>query len=159
MKRMIEAYAPVGTDAKKSVKLWKIAIGWTTAIVLLSYVASLFSMRSNLYSYSYKVGGNVILEGVLMPEFFMVIGRILAIYLVPALLAAVLVVQNYRYHRTGSMSVYLMKRLPNPWEYHRRCLTIPLVELVLTGVVVAVILLLFWGLYWLVVPIQANPYC
>ncbi len=56
------------------------------------------------------------------------------------------------------MSIYLMKRLPNPWEYHRRCLTIPFAELVLTGLVVAVILLLFWGLYWLVVPIQANPY-
>ena len=46
------------------------------------------------------------------------------------------------YHRQGSMSIYLMRRLPDPREYARRCWTLPLVGvgicLVLTAVTTAV---------------------
>ncbi len=36
----------------------------------------------------------------------------------------------YYSHYQNSQSVYLMRRLPDKWEYHRRCLTLPLCLLV-----------------------------
>lgn len=51
------------------------------------------------------------------------------------------------YHRQGSMSIYLMRRLPDPREYARRCWTLPLVGvgmcLVLTAVTTAVCYLIY----------------
>ena len=42
------------------------------------------------------------------------------------LAALVLAAQNYWSFRQESMSVYLMRRLPDRWDYPRRCLALPL---------------------------------
>lgn len=52
----------------------------------------------------------------------------------------------YLYHRMGSMSVYLMRRLPNRWELHRRCWTVPVLG-ALAGLVLLGMLL---GVYYLI---------
>ena len=58
-----------------------------------------------------------------------------------------LAIANYRYHFKGSKSVYLMRRLPDPREYARRCWTLPLIGvgicLVLTAVTTAVCYLIY----------------
>lgn len=45
-------------------------------------------------------------------------------YLV-ALVLVFLALGHYLYHRRGARTDYLMRRLPRPWEYHMRCLALP----------------------------------
>ena len=47
-----------------------------------------------------------------------------------AILMAIQVWRHYSYHTQGSHSVYLMRRLPDRWEYHRRCWAIPMLAMV-----------------------------
>ncbi len=49
-------------------------------------------------------------------------------------------------HHRQSMSVYLMKRLPNPWEYQIRCWTVPLLAILAAAIELA----LLYGLYYLI---------
>ena len=40
----------------------------------------------------------------------------------------ILVWRHYRFHTQDAMSVYTMRRLPDRWEYHRRCWTQPVLS-------------------------------
>lgn len=57
------------------------------------------------------------------------------LFLLPILLAGI----HYLFHTRGSKSIYLMKRLPDPRELHRRCLFLPC--LMLLGILAAMLLL------------------
>lgn len=60
-----------------------------------------------------------------MPSFAEMMDSRYYLFLVAALIMAVLAVQNYRYHLQGSKSIYLMRRLPDQKDFARRCLTLP----------------------------------
>ena len=70
----------------------------------------------------------------------------------PLLLPLVFLLWHYAYHYQGSRSVYLMRRLPDRWEYHRRCLAIPAATVAATAVLLAGSLALFYGAYMLFTP-------
>lgn len=70
---------------------------------------------------------------------------------------AVLVFRHYRYHRRDAMSVYLMRRLPDRWEYHRRCWAVPLMGAGLGLAAMGILLLLYYMLYILATPAQCLP--
>jgi len=76
------------------------------------------------------------------------------------LVAVVLVafaVNHYRYYRQESMSVYLMKRLPDRWEYHRRNLALPVTSLVVLLVTMVLLELVCFGVYLLMTPAGCLP--
>lgn len=56
-------------------------------------------------------------------------------------------VQNYQSHYKDSRSIYLMRRLPDRWELHRRCLILPLLELAMTLFLLAALTVGFYFLY------------
>ena len=68
-----------------------------------------------------------------------------------------LVWRYYRFHSQGAMAVYTMRRLPNPFEYHRRCWTQPflsaLAELAFYGLLMG----LCWLLWRFVTPAACLP--
>lgn len=79
----------------------------------------------------------------------------------PVLLLVLVSIGFAIYHyvtlRQGAKSNYLMGRLPDKKELHRRCLTFPLL-MVLAGVVlVAVLLPIFYGAYLLATPAGTMP--
>ena len=47
-----------------------------------------------------------------------------------------------------------MRRLPDRWEYHRRCLTIPLLAILSALVLIVVLIGLFYALYLHATPEQ-----
>jgi hypothetical protein len=64
----------------------------------------------------------------------------------------------FTYHSTyyrGSKSIYLMKRLPNPWERWRLCLTLPTLALLFFLLILVVMLLLTFAFYLLFTPESA----
>lgn len=68
--------------------------------------------------------------------------------------AILLAVYNYSGFRNGSKSHYLMRRLPDKWEYHRRCLALPLLAILAELVSIPILIGLFYALYLHVTPEQ-----
>ncbi len=56
-------------------------------------------------------------------------------------------IANYFSHTSGSKSIYLMKRLPNPWELYVRVWSFPLFFAVSTAILTILLLLLYYQFY------------
>ena len=61
--------------------------------------------------------------------------------------AICLAVYNYSGFHHGSKSSYLMRRLPDKWEYLRRCLAFPLLTILLGLVLIPLLTGLFYAIY------------
>ena len=83
---------------------------------------------------------------------WLLLALILAVFL---LLSGVL--RNRRYFRTPSCSMYLMRRLPQRWEYARRVWTVPVLSALTVLVLAAVGLCILWGAYIHKTPIECLP--
>ena len=59
---------------------------------------------------------------------------------------------HYLYHLQGSKSIYLMRRLPDRWELHRRCLALPALGAALCLAAALLALLLDLAIYRLFTP-------
>ncbi len=102
---------------------------------------------SDLYIYSSVSNTRTLLPGAVMPDFYILLERYWAGLAVLAMCMLALIIYHYVYHRQGSKSIYLMRRLPNRWELHRRCLTLPLIASLLCLLTAITLLLLFFGTY------------
>ncbi len=67
------------------------------------------------------------------------------------------IVYRYLYYRQGSMSIYLMKRLPQKSELHARAIKIPLLMLVLGSLFIFLTFLLFFASYVVFTPKVCLP--
>lgn len=76
------------------------------------------------------------------------------LYLV-AIGLVILAVKNYTSFWHGSKSIYFMRRLPDKWELHRRCLRLPLLGLLACAVLMFLLILLCYVLYMHTIP-EAN---
>lgn len=75
------------------------------------------------------------------------------------LLCLIAIGTRYYYYQQDSKSIYLMRRLPDPREWHRSCLVQPLLRILLVLVIMAVLLGIFYGVYMARVPEQClEPY-
>ncbi len=68
-----------------------------------------------------------------------------------------LVWRYYDYHTQGAMAVYTMRRLPDRWEYHRRCWTQPILSAAAELALYAILILLCWLLWRFATPAVCLP--
>lgn len=100
-----------------------LSAGWAILAYLCAYAMALDRL------YTVMGGERVLISGARMADFGQVFRFAPAGYVV---FAGWLVFRGGWFvasHRQGSMSVYLMRRLPDRWEYARRCWTAPLLGL------------------------------
>ena len=64
---------------------------------------------------------------------------------------------DYLYYYQGSKSIYLMRRLPNRWEMHRRSITLPFAAFVIAVMTEIALWLLYYGIYLVCTPAQCLP--
>lgn len=106
------------------------------ALVLIIFLISAFSRLNHavaaLYTENYGMNRPpVLIPGAMLPDLWTLLhgafnGLFIVLLCLP-LLAAV----HYLSYRRGSMSIYLMRRLPDRWLLHQQCLTLPLIDLLL----------------------------
>ena len=77
--------------------------------------------------------------------------------LVALIYLAAKVLSHYRSYRRGARSDYTMRRLPDPWERHRRAWALPLFGLIGLVIVYALSLGLCVALYFLLSPGYMHP--
>ena len=64
---------------------------------------------------------------------------------------------HYFYHFHDGRSIYLMRRLPDRWELHRRCLFLPLAGLLAAGILSLALAVTYFFLYRWAIPEELIP--
>lgn len=139
-------WAPPGLNLKPEIKFF--AAGLVLAVLYsFLFFERYLSARADLYIYSYSSSTRVLLPDAVMPDFYILLEHYWAGLAVLAVCMLALIIYHYVYHRQDSKSIYLMRRLPSRWELHRRCLTLPLIAILICLLTAIILLLLFYGTY------------
>ncbi len=151
-------YAPVGGE--ELYRLWRRLTlgGWVLAFL---YSLSFWTRYADAYSGLFGPQG-VLWPGAKMPAFSeLMTGQALQWsmlgYCVLAAVLLALIPVNYASFYRGSRSIYLMRRLPTPWELHKRCLTLPLASALFTLAQMGLVTLLYYVLYLQITPEACLP--
>lgn len=146
-------YAPAGADLQPQRRTFMLgaAAAW---LYSLGFVFRCIDARSMLYTYNALEGRRILRGDAVMPDFVQLLDKALLGFGFLALVMLGFSIFYYAYHRQGSRSIYLMRRLPDRWELHRRCLTLPLLGALCCIVMAVLLVMLYYGLYRLLTPEQ-----
>jgi len=145
-------WAPPGMQMHSEMLTYGYGGAFAALYALVHFAVAFGDAHASLYVW--EGGRRVILEGTLMPDFAVLFDGALTGFAVLALIAAGFLLWHYRYHYFGSKSIYLMRRLPDPTELHRRCLAIPVAVMIISAVLALMILLICYGIYMVAAPEQ-----
>ncbi len=149
MKLDLSRCAPPGLDLRPE----KGAFGGGMAFSALFSLSFLTRFSDELERLYWRNGMERTLRpDAVMPDFVQVLGGALIGFAVLALCMAAFVAVHYACHHQGSKSIYLMRRLPNRWERHRRCWTLPLLGIAACLLAAFVLLLIYYAIYMLATP-------
>ncbi len=153
MKLTPERWAPPGFDLRFEKQFFFSGLAFSVLYSCL-YLLRLGSRINDLYAWDAN-GVRILLPDASMPPFAGLLEDSLSWFAVLAAMAGVFAVWHYASHWHGSKSIYLMRRLPDRWELHRRCLVLPALEAALCALCAVALFWLYFGLYVWFVP---EPY-
>lgn len=143
----LQPYFPVGMPWQQDIKL--ILFGYIASVVW-----SLYCPVQMLWSYQDLFDSGKLIPSAMMPDFIQLSDNAFlgfgALILAMILLAAA----NYRYHLTGSKSIYLMRRLPQKNVMLKRCLIVPVAVVLLSLVTAFLLLMTYYWIYCTITPKQ-----
>ncbi|MBQ8815365.1 MAG: hypothetical protein IJZ85_12820 [Lachnospiraceae bacterium] len=94
----------------------------------------------------------VIAEGATLPSFSGMMSGIMNLFVYLMIVLLLLSALHYLYFYHESKSIYLMKRLPNRMEIHRRSLAFPMTLIAVCMVTVLLLVAIYFEIYHLLVP-------
>lgn len=132
-----------------------------SSLTMLVFLARYSNARSALYKSIVYPDGTLVRElipgGTIVPFSQLMTGLPFLGMWCYLLLMCVQVWRHYSYHTRDSMAVYTMRRLPDPFELHRRCWTLPLLSAVAELLLFGVLTLLCAALWWFATPAPCRP--
>ncbi len=155
MNEFMERNSPPGMNAKAEK-------GFFVSYCILYFAFKLFSFiteysRARRFLYERVNGKWVLRENAMIADFGETVAFNWAALLLFSLVLLGFIVYRYLYYRQGSMSIYLMKRLPQKNELHARAIKIPLLMLVLGSLFIFLTFLLFFASYVVFTPKVCLP--
>lgn len=151
----IESYVPPGIYPVQEIRYWLVLLIVAT-LWCVPYVFRYLEQRDALYVI--RAGRKVLMEGVVIVPFEELTGQLFDVFYLLILYCAIVTAYHYYYHYQGSRMMYLMRRLPNKWEVHIRCLFLPLAGSVLAVLYAVLLKLLFFAIYIFCTPSQCLPF-
>ena len=151
----LSRYAPAGLSLTNEIGIFLFGL----VISILFSTGFLFRFveaRNMLYEVN-SSGKLILLPGARMPEMTSLIHNAFAGFFLLCLLALAAAAYHYIFHTQGSKSIYLMRRLPDKWELHRRCLTLPCLAILISLGTALVLFLLYYGIYLWLTPKTCLP--
>ena len=149
--KWLEKYAPLGIELGKEINLY------IAEVVIATLQSSLFFIRY-LWAlgdlYMYRGSKKVLIEGAVMQSFDSLTDNVFSFGIIVCVATLMMAFVHYAYHYQGSKMMYLMKRLPNKWDVHRRVWTLPIVGCVLMALWMLVLRMIFFAVYILCTPSQ-----
>ena len=149
MKSNLTKYAPPGYDYHFDKAFYFAGLGIATTFSF-SYLLRFGRAKSELYTY--YLGEKKLIPGAIMPDFIDIFRGSLWGYLVLASTMLLLISLRYAYYHQNSKSIYLMKRLPDRFDMHRRCIIVPVIAAISCAAIAFLVLLLYFGHYMLFTP-------
>lgn len=150
-KAKLDEFFPLGIDYYQELK-W-ICIGFV--ISFLYSLGFLFRLSDNYYNLFKWFGTKkVLINGAIMEDFVIVLEKALVGFFIVALCMIALGVYHYMYHYMGSKSIYIMKRLPNRFDFFKRCFISPLIVIIISFTFAFIMLVLYYWIYMFVTPVQ-----
>ena len=146
----LDRYIPAGLSWQKEAGKIGLWLGLCAAFGFFVFVLQYLPVRNDLMEW--KDGQQYLIYGAVMCDFAECMDCVLWMFPVVAVACIAQAWGYYQYHREGSMSIYLMRRLPNRWELHRRCLVFPFAGLVLCVVSAFLTVVLCYVYYMIATP-------
>ena len=147
-------YAPLGIPYEKHIRGFFALVGCATGCSMfffLQYANALDRL------YTYRAGKKVLMVGAIIDSFGQITEGLFLMGYAISIAVFLMVIYYYLYHYQGSKMMYLMKRLPDKWEIHRRCLTLPIAGAVLMAVWMKLLEMFYYVIYILWTPSQCLP--
>jgi len=156
MKIDFDRYVPLGIDSGGEWKLlrWCLTAGSVWSVLL--FIGHYSEAYSNLFFHR-GFSQPMLREGAVMPMLFEIMAGSEAVFLLVCAAMPVWAAYHYYYHYAGSKSIYLMRRLPERWELHLRCLALPAVGILSALALQGLLGSLYYLVYILVTPRQCLP--
>ncbi|MBR5229035.1 MAG: hypothetical protein IKV96_04280 [Firmicutes bacterium] len=143
---------PLGIDPHREIRYF---ITWFIMAVLYSMVTLLKYRAYYNQLFIVTVPGQKVLDPrATMAPLNQILGTHMLGFVALAVAMIGVAVYHYIYHHQGSKSIYLMKRLPDKRELHRRCLSLPLMGMAVAIVTGLILLGIYIAVYFLVTPEQ-----
>lgn len=154
--KFFELNAPPGIELKQEYGVFIIGNLCSAVISVFAFLVQYARERSELFTYiGYE---RRLIDGVRITPFHNLISIYFAGFIFVAIFLLGYIPYHYAYYRQGSMSIYLMKRLPNSSELHRRAWTLPCIAVLATISVAIVTILFCFLIYFLATPKACLPY-
>lgn len=139
-------------------RVWKgLGLGALAATCCNFYYLYSYTMASHELWYHGTDGIQYLRPDATMPPFFSLLGFSLYGCAIAVLAMVPLAWMFWHSHFVESKSIYTMRRLPNPRELPRRCLTVPVLAAVCYLFLALVLLLLDFAIYWRCTPSPLLP--
>lgn len=90
-----------------------------------------------------------------MPDFYTLLDFVFAGFAVMAAGMLAFAMARYSYHYRGSKAIFLMRRLPDRFDLHRRCLAVPLLGMTAAVGAAVILLILYYRHYLASTPAEA----
>ena len=148
--------SPPGIELKQEYAVFIIGNMLSAVINIFAFLINYSNFRSQLFSYIDKE--RVLIDGAVMMPFYKVINFNYSLYVFIALIMIAYAFYHYAYFRQGSMSIYLMKRLPKKSELHKRVWTVPCIAVLATIAIAIATTLLCYIIYFIATPKACLPY-
>ena len=141
----IKKIIPVGIKAETEIWIFFSALAVGICRALLFFQAY-FREYNRLFNIEY--GKRVLIKGRMMLDFYEILEGTFNGFVIAIFGFICLIIFHYGYHYKDSKSIYTMKRLPNKYELHIRCFTFPVIGII-TSIVISAILLVLFYLYYI----------
>lgn len=99
-----------------------------------------------------------VIPGEKMAPYLSLVGDSFRLFPLFWIVMALEVLSAYRYHKRDTMSIYLMRRLPDKWDLHRRCWGMPVILTIGSFLLMGAVLGLYYLVYLLLTPAGCLPY-
>ena len=146
----LSGYVPPGMDWEYKVDRF---CTWMLCAAIFAFCAFQMQYISALFDLPlFDLNGRTQIADVMMADFYTLMDWVFVGYQLIAISMLFSARRNYAYHHQGSKSIYLMRRLPDRWERHRRCLGLPVMGIACCVLAVFVTVVLCYALYILGTP-------
>lgn len=152
--KWLEKYAPLGINVATEVGVY------IAGVVIATLQSTMFFVNygnATADLYTYRLNKQVLIEGAIIKEFQYLLENVFLFSTLVCIATLLVTIFHYMYHYEGSKMMYLMKRLPDKWEVHRRCWTLPVAGAVLMVVWMQVLKMFYYAVYILCTPSQCLP--
>lgn len=155
MKEFLRKNQPPGYRFKSDIYIIGITYLYGVLYSMTRFFTSFNNHKSWLYEYvsSYK---KVLIEDAEMPDFLYILDN--SLYPILAfgfIMLCFTIVPRYLSYYRGSKSIYLMKRLPDRFEMHKRALTLPIICFAVFMITALILFFVFYAHYMRNTPPEA----